>query len=1761
LNQIFLTADGLSYNPTIINWGSIPTYFNDAYTYNTNGQLDVNLRTNGGDYLYTGDVNGDGKTDVLRLIIQGSNYLMTNIAGMTTTPILTTLPASYIDLRLLDWDNDGIDELLIHRTDVNGSDIIDYYKYNNGWTKTLTRNVSYGANNNPSHYYGDINGDGIIERVTTSGNIIVSIENHNGTIISDPQYGLYLTDENTDSNENKDIDDIKFLDFDGDGQAELLFHRTANAKNGTLAKYCIFKFLISDKTFLKEQELNWNAIPNNVYIADFSCDGYADILEYETYVDAPDVHWHLYYSNGVAFINRSLPPGFSSVSPYVTNYIAPLSSVCTDDINSDGKADIICSIPANPGSSLNIYLSNGDGFSNAITKTGLLSGSTYVSTAQLDYPCLTASPEPRRILFGSSTTSYLIFSFPTFLNANLNVTGITDGNNTNTAITYKYAYTATDQTAAQPTDALCSLFPISYKIIKEKVFLPASIVTSNTKSTVRSTTSYDFKDALYYPYKGFLGFKTFKVTDAGTGAITTTTFTPTISDGTNTFVYPFASSSTSSRGGLTGSSTTTMVAKEVSKNDRQFIPVTTSQSSYSSATGFTTTNTNTFDENTGKVTYSKSESGTWKVENSTDYDLVSGYIFRPSSSTVTKTVSGQTPYSSTTSYTYGNTSFPLRATKIDAVDKTTEFLSFDAYGNPTNVKVTGGTDVRTSSTTYDGAGRFAIENIDALGYKTSATYRSGDGAVLSKTDQNGLTTTMSYSSGGSSFSSVTTFPTGITSTNTLAWKTSGGLYQTTSSVLYGNTSTKVFDGLGLQIGESNSGHNGRTLTTSKTYKTIGLDSTSTDVAGVTTTYGYDLAGRITSESGTGINNTYSYGTNTVTSTNNLTNSAGSATTSTKTTDAMGNVTNISGTNGTIAYHYYSHGKVKEIIANGATTSMEYNDAALNQTKLIDPDAGTINYTYNGFGQLLTQTDAKGSSITCTYDAGGRLLTKTGPVSVTNSYSTATGQLGSLASTTRDGITESYTYDALCRTTAITTTGGAVTPGGSLGTFTTGYTYNNKNQLVATSYPTGLTVNYTYDNTYGYLTGISNTAGVAIWTGGSTNSLDQWTGFSQNNGTVTTSIGYDATTHMPNSIQTSSSLGSILNLSYSYNASGQMTGRSETGAHITGTTISETFSYDALNRLTQDWVGGTDQTRKHVYKYSTNGNIDSSSIAGKYQYALPTHPHAVTAVIGIATALPTINVNVSPSITCNTTYNAENKVATIDNGIYHNDFTYGIDGNRYRCDFYSYINSVKTYQGSKVYIGNCEFGYNATGVQTYARTIIKAPTGVCAVYQDSNYVKEFYYVHTDYQGSWLAITNSNKAVTNRYSYDAWGRPRNVNDWTLKSVGITSALTNLNSFQPRFDRGYTGHEIMSGFGLINMNGRLYDPYLQRFLSPDPVVQAPNNSQSYNRYSYCMNNPLMYTDPSGYSWLGDRWKWAQRTGDWAWNHRGEIATIGLGIVATCVCPGLGAIYFGGMMGGAATNGGSLNAGSWNWKSGSTWGGVIGGAIAGGVGLGLPAAMTTSGACATASIAMTSFMTTGIMNASTGGNSGSKVAFGFGSIDLDNGNVDYLGKHKGWQNVGYALGALANIGDIAKGIDNFTHWSDKLKQQYNSYYTGDDCDYEVNHNGMCGSNYCGGDNAGYRLSNDNVNEVYGAPNPTLADYSCQPHDLAWDAVGSNASPIDFVTNTKALGADWTLSGRSLYLGLANLTTNPSQAIGCIGLGIGSGILFIPKSIFWLFQ
>jgi RHS repeat-associated protein len=119
-----------------------------------------------------------------------------------------------------------------------------------------------------------------------------------------------------------------------------------------------------------------------------------------------------------------------------------------------------------------------------------------------------------------------------------------------------------------------------------------------------------------------------------------------------------------------------------------------------------------------------------------------------------------------------------------------------------------------------------------------------------------------------------------------------------------------------------------------------------------------------------------------------------------------------------------------------------------------------------------------------------------------------------------------------------------------------------------------------------------------------------------------------------------------------------------------------------------------------------------------------------------------------------------------------------------------------------------------------------------------------YLLHDHLGSTDAYVSSTGALLARASYQPMGTRRS---------GDGSAATPTTAEWQQIDaataRGYTGHEHLDNLGVIHMNGRVFDPVLGRFLSPDPFVQSPYDGQSLNRYSYVRNNPLRYTDPSGY------------------------------------------------------------------------------------------------------------------------------------------------------------------------------------------------------------------------------------------------------------------------------------------------------------------------
>ena len=164
----------------------------------------------------------------------------------------------------------------------------------------------------------------------------------------------------------------------------------------------------------------------------------------------------------------------------------------------------------------------------------------------------------------------------------------------------------------------------------------------------------------------------------------------------------------------------------------------------------------------------------------------------------------------------------------------------------------------------------------------------------------------------------------------------------------------------------------------------------------------------------------------------------------------------------------------------------------------------------------------------------------------------------------------------------------------------------------------------------------------------------------------------------------------------------------------------------------------------------------------------------------------------------------------------------------------------------LYVGSVEKVIAADNTYQYRRTLAGGVALVVEDYDASHSATgtATKYLLRDHLGSLTSIVDNLGAMVQKLSYDPWGQRRNAADWqALSSLSLTSFDTSMTR------RGFTGHEMVDTVGIIHMNGRIYDAKLGRFLQADPVIQFPNFSQSYNRYSYVLNNPLAYTDPSGY------------------------------------------------------------------------------------------------------------------------------------------------------------------------------------------------------------------------------------------------------------------------------------------------------------------------
>ena len=130
----------------------------------------------------------------------------------------------------------------------------------------------------------------------------------------------------------------------------------------------------------------------------------------------------------------------------------------------------------------------------------------------------------------------------------------------------------------------------------------------------------------------------------------------------------------------------------------------------------------------------------------------------------------------------------------------------------------------------------------------------------------------------------------------------------------------------------------------------------------------------------------------------------------------------------------------------------------------------------------------------------------------------------------------------------------------------------------------------------------------------------------------------------------------------------------------------------------------------------------------------------------------------------------------------------------------------------------------------------------------------FYVH-DEVGSVIATVTENLGGANQSvtltSYDAWGKARPTSGSTAYQDPAPGSF--YSPTPAGQEEGFAGHDNLSDTGLVDMEGRVYDPEVGNFLSPDPNVQYPFSSQGYNRYIYVNDNPLSLSDPSGYFSLG--------------------------------------------------------------------------------------------------------------------------------------------------------------------------------------------------------------------------------------------------------------------------------------------------------------------
>ena len=604
---------------------------------------------------------------------------------------------------------------------------------------------------------------------------------------------------------------------------------------------------------------------------------------------------------------------------------------------------------------------------------------------------------------------------------------------------------------------------------------------------------------------------------------------------------------------------------------------------------------------------------------------------------------------------------------------------------------------------------------------------------------------------------------------------------------------------------------------------------------------------------------------------------------------------------TTSYAYNSSGQLASVTVAGEEVAAYGYDAAGFRQWASTADAGRMNYVHSGLGELLERHQSKKSGasldedlqrrITYRHDALGRVVTaRDADRSSHWEYDDAGNGVGLLSRRCRMPTTNatgcgsgatydaSYAYNTEARLSSMTTD---IVAGGTTRTYEQEYGYDGDGRLTTMTYPSGLTARYEY-NARGHLSrmlddGDSSQLHAYVDRDARGNATRESL---RNGALVTRTFEAASGRQMRQDVRLAGKLRH--DALYGWRTDELLEERSIRGVLDDNTTTGyreESFSHDGLGRLTEARARMESGTRTLTTAYDALGNLTSktSSVASDvdvtgYDYTGALNAVQRAAVDGVrhrydydATGRMTGAVE-CPMGTCPSAARARSAsgrhiewdargLATkvvVGDGLTdtapaaRETFRYGPGEARFE-RVSEWREDDATESVRTIYVGAYEqtlFESDAEVISVERTRLMGGVVHVKTTPAMGAATESFEYRHVDHLGSASVISDDVSAPLAVLGHDPFGERRRA-DWSRQLTDEESAELSGR----RTVRGFTGHEHLDRTGLVHMNGRLYDPQLGRFLSPDPHVTNPAMGQDWNRYSYVSNSPMSYSDPTGY------------------------------------------------------------------------------------------------------------------------------------------------------------------------------------------------------------------------------------------------------------------------------------------------------------------------